>query len=43
MVVWLAALILAAPATPARSRAKKPPAPAPAAVAPQKAALCEGD
>ncbi len=39
MVVLLAALVLAAPAAPTRSRAKKPPA----AVAPQKAPLCEGD
>ncbi len=43
MVVLLAALVLAAPAAPARSRAKKPPAATPAAVAPQKAPLCEGD
>ena len=46
MVVFLAALLLAAPAPPTRSRAKKPPAQAPAATAPAaapKAALCDGD
>jgi len=43
MVVLLAALVLAAPAAPARSRAKKPPAATPSAIAPQKAPLCEGD
>jgi serine protease Do len=43
MVVLLAALVLAAPAAPAKSRAKKPPAAAPATVAPQKAPLCQAD
>ncbi len=43
MVVLLTALVLAAPAAPAKWRAKKPPAAPPAAVALQKAPLCEGD
>jgi len=43
MVGLLAALVLAAPAQPAKSRVKKPPVAPPAAAAPQKQPLCEGD
>ena len=43
MVVFLAALLLAAPAAPAKSRTKKPPVAPQAAAAPQKQPLCEGD
>jgi serine protease Do len=43
MVAFLAALVLAAPAQPAKSRVKKPPVAPPAAAAPQKQPLCEGD
>ena len=43
MVVLLAALVLAAPVAPAKSRVKKPPVAPPAVAAPQKQPLCEGD
>ena len=43
MVVLLAALVLAAPGLPAKSRAKKPPVAPAAAAATQKQPLCEGD
>jgi len=43
MVVLLAALVLAAPGPPAKSRAKKPPVAPAAAAATQKPPLCEAD
>ena len=43
MVVLLAALVLAAPGPPAKSRAKKPPVAPTAAAATQKPPLCEAD
>ncbi|MFL5311020.1 MAG: serine protease [Myxococcales bacterium] len=43
MVFVLAALVLAAPVQPAKSRVKKAPVAPPAAAAPQKQPLCEGD
>src|SRR5437016_9645640 len=43
MVVLLAALVLAAPGPPVKSRAKKPPVAPAAAAATQKPPLCEAD